>query len=260
MNENWIASARPPANFDSLLPLRPVSVSMRRMLVLALLLPWGPAAVAHAQDACADIPKFFSRPPKIGEWAEFTWEKKGKPNPDPVRMAVVKEERRDGKQMYWLQMVITDNGKRTVMQMLTPWEQSSLVGENTVEVVMKMGDQPAMKMSPELGKSGASRADWREACADSKFVGEESVSVPAGTFRARHYSGPEGDIWASMEAPVWHLVKMSTKEGTTMVLSSAGMGAKNEITEQPVDIKAMMANPEAMRKGEEMKKGGPPQK
>jgi hypothetical protein len=39
-----------------------------------------------------------------------------------------------------------------------------------------------------------------------------------------------------MEAPVWHLVKMSTKEGSTVVLSSAGMGAKSEITEQPVDI------------------------
>jgi hypothetical protein len=236
---------------------------MRRMLVFALLLPAATPLAAHAQDACADVPKFFSRPPKIGEWGEFTYEKKGKPDPERIRMAVVKEERRQGKQMYWLQMVMggEGKGKRTVMQMLTPWEQSSLVGQNSMEMVMKIGDQPAMKMSPELGKSAATRADWREACADSKFVGEESVSVPAGTFRARHYSGPDGDTWASMDAPVWHLVKMSTKDGTTMVLSATGMGAKNEITEKPVDMKAMIADPEAMRRmSEEMKKGGEPKK
>lgn len=235
---------------------------MRRMLVFGLLLPTATPFVAHAQDACADLPKFFSRPPKIGEWAEFTWQKEGKANPERMRMAVVKEERRQGKKMYWLQMVMNDEArdKRTVVQTLTPWEQSSLVGENAAEVVMKIGDQPAMTMGPELAKS-AGRADWREACKDSKFVGEESVSVPAGTFRARHYSGPEGDTWASMDAPVWHLVKMSSKEGPTMVLSSAGTGAKNEITEKPVDMKALMANPEAMRKmNEEMKKGGPPKK
>jgi len=235
---------------------------MRRILVFALLLPAATPLVAHAQDACADLPKFFSRPPKIGEWAEFTWQKEGKADPERMRMAVVKEERRQGKRMYWLQVVMNDKtpSKRAVVQTLTPWEQSSLVGENAVEVVMKIGDQPAMKTGPELAKS-AGRADWREACKDSKFVGEESVSVPAGTFQARHYTSPEGDTWASMDAPVWHLVKMSTKDGTTMVLSSAGMGAKNEITEQPVDMKAMMADPEAMRRmSEDMKKGGQPKK
>lgn len=236
---------------------------MRRVLVSALLLSITAPAVAHAQDACADVPKFFARPPKVGEWAELTWQEKGKPNPERMQMAVVKEERREGKQMYWLQMVITEKGnaKRTVMQMLTPWEQSSLVGQNVVEVVMKIGDQPAMKMNPELGKSAARGADWREACKDSKFVGEESISVPAGTFRARHYVGPEGETWASMEAPVWHLVKMSTKGGRTMVLSSAGLGARNEITETPVDMKALMADPEAMKRMEEqMRKGGQPKK
>jgi hypothetical protein len=261
MHRNQIAPAEPGVNFDSF--PAPMSVSMRRVLAFALLLPSATPFVAQAQDACADVPKFFARPPKIGEWGELTWEKKDKADPERIRMAVVKEEQRQGKKMYWLQMVITEkaNGKRTVMQMLTPWEQSSLMGQNAVEVVMKIGDQPAMKMGAELGKAAASRADWREACADSKFVGEESVTVPAGTFRARHYSGPEGDTWASMEAPVWHLVKMTTKEGTTMVLSSTGTGATNEITEQPVDMKTMMADPEAMRRmSEEMKKGGPPKK
>jgi hypothetical protein len=211
---------------------------MRRLLVFAMLLPTATPAVAHAQDACADLPKFFSQPPKIGEWAEFTWQEKGKTESQRIRMAVVKEEQRQGKRMYWLQMSMNDKdpSKRTIIQTLTPWEQSSLGGQNAVEVVMKIGDQPAMKIGPEHAKA-AGGADWREACKDSKFVAEESVTVPAGTFRARHYAGSKGeDTWASMEAPVWHLVKLSTKEGNTMVLSSTGMGAKSEITEQPVDM------------------------
>jgi hypothetical protein len=228
-----------------------------RYLVFALLLPAALPFKAQAQGACADVPKFFSRPPKIGEWAELSYENKGKDEPDRMRIAAVKEERREGKQMYWLQMVMNNKGKRTIMQMLTPWDVSTVGAPKPAEVVMKLGDQPAMKMSGGmLGRSPASKTDWRDFCAKSTFVGEESVTVPAGTFKARHYQGPDGDTWASMDAPVWHLVKMVTKDGKTMVLSARGTGAKNEITETPVDMKAMMANPAAAQKmKEEMNKG-----
>lgn len=215
---------------------------MRRVLVFAMLLPTATSALAHAQDACADLPKFFSKPPKIGEWAEYTWQEKGKTESQRVRMAVVKEEQRQGKRMYWLQMSMNDKdpSKRTIIQTLMPWEVSTLGGQGSVEVVMKIGNQPAMKTGPEHAKA-AGGADWREACKDSKFVAEESVTVPAGTYKARHYSGAKGeDTWASLEVPVWHLVKMSTKEGNTMVLSATGMGAKSEITEQPQDISNML--------------------
>jgi len=211
---------------------------MQRLLVLAMLLPTATPVGAQAQDACADLPKFFSKPPKMGEWAEYTWQEKGKTDSPRFRIAVVKEEQRQGKRMYWLQMSMNDKdpSKRTIIQTLTPWEESTLGGQSSVEVVMKIGNQPAMKTGPEHAKA-AGGADWREACKDSKFVAEESVTVPAGTFRARHYSGAKGeDVWASMEAPVWHLVKMTTKEGNTMALSSVGMGAKSEITEKPVDM------------------------
>jgi len=211
---------------------------MRRVLVSAILLSTVVPAGAQAQDACADLPKFFAKPPKIGEWAEFTWQEKGKEESQPIRMAVIKEEQRQGKKMYWLQMTVngTDPSKRTIIQRLTPWDHSSLAGENTAEVIMKMGNQPAMKVGPEHAK-GAGGTDWREACKDSKYVGEESVTVPAGTYKARHYTGSHGEnTWASLDAPVWHMVKMTTKEGNTMVLSSTGMGAKSDITEQPMDM------------------------
>lgn len=212
-----------------------------RHLVFALLLAAAPSA-ARAQDACADLPKFFSRPPRIGEWAEIASLTKGKEDPGRIRMAVIKEESREGKKMYWLQMVMAGKGgKPTIIQTLTPWDVSTMRGQNAAEAVMKIGDQRAMKMTHPKGLSQS--GDWREFCDKARFVGEESVTVPAGTFHTRHYQGPEGETWASMEAPVWHIVKMTTENGQTMVLSATGRGAKNEITEQPVDMKAMMANP-----------------
>jgi hypothetical protein len=228
-----------------------------RYLWFALLLPavFPPGAVA--QGACADVPKFFARPPAIGEWAEMKWESKNKNDPDHMRMGVFNQERRDGKQMYWFQMTMDDKGKRTIVQMLSPWDVTSMTSPKPAEVVMKMGDQPAMKMSGGLmGKSPASKTDWREFCAKSKFVGEESITVPAGTFKARHYQGEDGEnTWVSLDAPVWHIVKMTTKDGKTMVLSAKGTGEKNEITETPMDMKAMMADPQAAQKmKEEMEK------
>jgi hypothetical protein len=228
-----------------------------RYLWFALSLPAVIPSIARAQGACADVPKFFAHPPTVGEWAEMAWEKTDKEGPDRMRMAVINQERREGKQMYWFQMTMDDKGKRTIVQMLTPWDVGSMGGRNPSEVVMKIGDQPAMKMSGGMmGKTPASKTDWREFCAKSKFVGEESVTVPAGTFKTRHYQGEDGDdTWVSLDAPLWHIVKMTTKDGNTMVLSATGTGAKNEITEKPMDMKAMMANPQAAQKmKEEMEK------
>jgi hypothetical protein len=226
-----------------------------RYLLLLLLLPAVSPTVLGAQGVCDDVRKFFAQPPKIGEWAEMSWESKDKEGPDRMRIAAVNQERREGQQMYWLQMVMEDKGKRTIIQMLTPWDVASLRSPKPAEVVMKMGDQPAMKMSGGLMGQGASQADWREFCGKSSFVGEESMTVPAGTFKTRHYRSDEGDTWVSLQAPVWHMVKMTTKDGKSMVLTAKGTGAKNEITEQPVDMKAMMSNPEAAQKmKEEMEK------
>ena len=201
-------------------------------------------SVAGAQGACADIPKFFARPPVVGEWAEMTWETKDKEEPELVRMGVIKEEQREGKRMYWFQMIMQNKGKRSIIQMLSPWDVTAIGSSPPAEVVIKMEGQPAMKMNGGfMGQAPTSKTDWRELCAKSTFVGEESVTVPAGTFKTRHYRSGDGDTWVSPEAPLWHLVKMSTDKGRTMVLSAKGTGEKNEITEKPVDMKTMMAKP-----------------
>ncbi len=231
---------------------------MRVSLGLALLGLALASQGAGAQTACDDLKTYFSKPPKIGDWAELTTEgTSSSKQPSVSRVAFVGKEERNGRELYRLQMISTAKGQRQVMQMLTPWDMSLLSDKQDYdnEVVIKMGDNPAMVMPIKADKNKKGMFDLRESCGEIKYVGDETVSVPAGSFKARHYTGPDGDSWVSPDVPGWHMVKMVTKEGRTMTLTAVGTGAKNEITEKPMDMKAMMSNPEAMKKMMESEKG-----
>lgn len=215
-----------------------------------LLLALGCLALASqpavAQDACDDLKTFFAQPPRIGEWAELEEMKEGKPV--TIQVAFVGKEERGGQELYRMQVVSTVAGKRHIMQTLTPWDIASLAEDHETELVMKMDDQPAMIMPIKGDQRGPRASDFLKDCAKITRVGDESVTVPAGTFKAGHYKGPDGDTWVSSEVPGWRMVKMVTPDGNTVVLTATGSGAKNEITEQPMDMKALMRNPEAMKR------------
>lgn len=216
---------------------------MRRTIILAAGGLALAVRVAGAQGSCEDVKRYFDKSPKLGEWAELQMDMKkdGGKKPIAMRVAFVDREVRAGQQLYRIQMTMTQkDGKRQIMQMLTPWGADALTQDYDSEVVMKMGNQPAMIMPIKGGKDQPGMADLRKKCAEIEFVGEEKVSVPAGTFETRHYAGPEGDSWMSTAVPGWRMVKMVTKKGDTMVLTAIGDGAKNEITEKPMDMKAMM--------------------
>lgn len=198
---------------------------------------------AGAQGACADMQRFFAKPPKLGQWAEMRLDMKKDEGKKPLVMRVgfVDREERGAQEMYRMQMTMTGkDGKRQVMQMLTPWGPGAFNKDHDTEMVMKMGDQPAVVMPIKGGKNQPGMSDLRKECARVSFVGKETIEVPAGTFEARHYTGPEGDTWISMDVPAWRMVKMVTKDGDTMVLTATGDGETNQITEKPTDIKAMM--------------------
>ncbi len=213
---------------------------------------------AAAQGSCDDIGRYFAQPPKLGDWAEMRMDRKKDEGKKPVlmRIAFVDREQREGRPLYRMQMVMNqDDGKRQIMQVLTPWGADALDRDYDSEVVMKLGTQPAMVMPIKAGKGPPGLSDIRKQCAKINFVGEETVVVPAGSFKTRHYAGPDGDSWISTAVPGWRMVKMVTKEGDTMVLTATGAGAKNEIVEKPMDMKAMMGNSEAMKRMMEGRKG-----
>src|SRR5439155_347402 len=116
-----------------------------------------------------------------------------------LRLAVVGSERAIDSTLYWFEVSFAgkDPGKSGVLQILTGSLASGL--ESPRALVFKVGPQPAMRISGEMagmmGKQGgqnASAFDWAGKCSGAHVVGWESVTVPAGTFRALHVTTEDG--------------------------------------------------------------------
>jgi hypothetical protein len=205
-------------------------------------LSWAAAALlsvapaVQAQDACAENFKW----PKVGAWAEYqgTYNKK---TPVTTRYAVVGTEDRNGAEYKRIEFKMHDAKKNTDMiyQMLVPGG-GPLEMDGIEEVVMKMGDRPAMKMSgmmlgmmrKQLGQTMA----FKDACTEVEMVGQEKVSVPAGSFSAKHFHSAkyETDMWVSPKVP-FSMLK-SVGKAHELVLVATGDGAKTEITETPQEM------------------------
>ena len=194
------------------------------------------APAVQAQDACAENFKW----PKVGAWAEYqgTYNKK---TPVTTRYAVVGTEDRNGAAYKWIEFKMHDSKKNTDMiyQMLVPGG-GPLEMEGVEEVVMKMGDRPPMKMSGMMlgmmRKQLAQHMAFKDACTEVTMVGEEKVSVPAGSFSAKHFHSAkyETDMWVSSKVP-FSMLK-SVGKTHELVLAATGEGAKSEITETPQEM------------------------
>lgn len=115
------------------------------------------------------------------------------------------------------------------------------------KLIIQLGRHEPMNMptGPEGGNQ-ITQLDPR------KQVGQESITVPAGKFKTRHFrdkaqGGSITDIWISDDAPPFGLVKLQTDAkaqggAVTMVLKTRGRGAVPKVTRpaQPFDQQALM--------------------
>ena len=217
------------------------------------------AVPARAQDVCTR----FRPTPAIGSWAEYQTSRNGQAF--KTRLAVVGQEKRGGKDAIWFESTMETPRGRMISEMLVPgypFEPGS-----AIEVVVKRGDQPAMKMpagmmgmmrggqgqptpsapgqggmgrGPGRGMGrGAAASNWLQQCRSLTVVGQESVTVPAGTFKTTHLrsANDSTDVWVSREVP-FGMVK-SQAAGMTAELSGMGTGAKKSITETPKEMPGM---------------------
>ncbi len=195
------------------------------------------AASAQGDDCLADL-----KMPAVGQWAEY----KGTMHKDPytMRYAVVGSEERDGKPMKWLEFRMQNEKKadRTmVYQVLTPGSPAEM--DQVAEIVFKPGDKQAMKLNPMMMKMMRGQLSKNSMLADicegTTPAGEESVTVPAGTFKALKYHNTKynSDTWLVPSRP-FVMVK-STGKDFEMSLSSSGDGAKSSITETPSEMPGM---------------------
>jgi hypothetical protein len=214
---------------------------MRGALLRSVFLVAATAAAAEAQaeaqnDCLADL-----KMPAVGQWAEYTGTMKK--DPYTLRYAVVGAEEREGKSMRWLELKMVGKKKdqNMVYQILTPGNPAEM--DQAHEVVFKSGDKPAMKMNGmmlnmirgQLSKNSV----LANLCEGVAPVGEESVSVPAGTFKAIRYhdSKHDADTWVVPDRP-FVMVKSKGKD-FELSLAANGDGAKSSITETPEEMPGM---------------------
>jgi hypothetical protein len=206
-----------------------------------LLLGIVPALVS--QDECLRNVKL----PPEGSWAEYRAVSQQK-DPVTMRYAVIGNETRQAKNFQWVEMRMTGGkeGQDLIYQMLVPGSLTEMV--QVQEVVFKPGDKPAMRVNGmmmdmirgQLEKQSA----YSQVCRGVTLVGSETVSVPAGKFKALHFRNAEHgvDSWVSAEVP-FSIVKAVSKD-FRMELAGKGTGAQSSITEEPQEMGGM---------------GGPPQ-
>jgi hypothetical protein len=208
---------------------------MRRTIsgIFSLSLLAAPPAAGQSQDCLAGLTM-----PDVGQWAEYQGLMNNKPY--NVRYAVIGAEEREGKPMKWLEfrMVGEDSSKNLVYQILTPGNPAEM--DQAQEVIFKSGTKQAMKMSGMMMKMIRGQLQKNSflgnVCEGVTVAGEESVTVPAGTFTAVRYhnSKYEGDTWMVPDLP-FYMVKTKGKK-LELNRTASGGGAKSSITETPQEM------------------------
>jgi hypothetical protein len=210
---------------------------MRTLVHCGIALALLPATAAAQNDCLKEF-----RMPAVGSWAEY----KGvfrTDQPTTWRYAVVGSETRGGKELKWLEFKSTGekSDKNMVYQMLTPGTPAEF--GQVEEAVFKSGDKPAMKMNSMM--LGMARGQLQKSnalsnlCEGVEPAGEETVEVPAGSFKTTklHNTKYESDAWVSTKVP-FYMVKMKGKD-YDMELAGMGEGAKSSITETPQEMPGM---------------------
>jgi hypothetical protein len=213
---------------------------MHRIAAATFLVALAPVALA-AQDLTSICEKV--QHPRVGAWSEFKMVG-GRNDGATMRMSVVGTERREGAAYLWLEIVMRGFGagrraaasgpRLRISKMRVPGFGPGM-GRPAVTIV-KIDDVPAMEM-PQGGQGpGSPRPTGLENCRNARVVGWESVTVPAGTFRALHIVGASGhsDSWVDPNLP-FALVKENAndEEHSQTVLVGHGTGARSRITERP---------------------------
>ena len=219
------------------------SVTLALALAAAVFAP--PAAGQASPDKDKVCSQIQDRTPPVGSWASYN-STGGRTNGSTMRMAVVGREPHEGTTYFWYEVRITDPQRPaapTIVQLLVPGLGTK--AGSVRSVVMKSGDQPAMRLPPQMiqminsspGMNVA--ADFARECQEMEVVGWELVTVPGGAFRALHLRHPRTatvkEAWVQPDLQ-FAMVRGILKDGGVMELAAQGTDAKSSITETPQEM------------------------
>jgi hypothetical protein len=174
--------------------------------------------------------------PVVGAGASYEQTKKdGKKS--TMEMAIVGSEMVGAQQGYWMEVGHADSGAGPVTygkMLVTPADFAF----HKMIFVMPGSTQP-MEMDVDAVKSHRDSMDknlekWHS-------VGNESITVPAGTFSCEHWTKDEGkgDVWVSSKVSPMGMVKM-VDDNESMVLTRVISDAKTHISGTPVKFDPQM--------------------
>jgi len=177
--------------------------------------------------------------PEVGEYADMRFSSLEQGS-IIIRFAIVGLEQVEGETYYWMEVVSAPPavGGTVIAQMLIPYypfEQRDIKG-----YIVQVPGQPPRRMPQQM--IDMMRADpapgpsWGDQCAAATELGSEEVTVPAGTFRARHFRGAgedAGDVWIA-DVP-FGMVKLVQPNGT-MELVRYGTDAESLLSGEIVEV------------------------
>jgi len=215
-------------------------------LVAALALPsfaFGMGGGMMGQAVPEDMWSGVEFTPVVGQWSEYLMTMENE-EPVAIHVSIVGQEG----DAYWYEMYMAgeDNEELTTKMLVTgdPGEE-----ENLKRLIIKNGDEPAMEMPvgdnamdpmfggiPGMGGEEVEEVELEEPDVTPIDLGVETVTVPAGTFEARHFriedEDVQFDIWQSTAVGPYGTIKMTSGE-YGMELMGHGDDAESRITEEP---------------------------
>jgi hypothetical protein len=186
------------------------------------------------QNACEIMqPGIANRSLEVGAWVSYQISEGGS-----MKRAVVDKQDHDGKTYYWLETSVQGKkeNENVIMKRLVPGGES--MGD-VKEMIVKPGGEPAMRVPQRVISMMTSRmkdpiAQATKECEKTQYLGETSVTVPAGTFTAKHFKSDDGEMWGSEEL-AFFLIKIVGKKGS-IELTGHGTDATTEITGPIQDV------------------------
>lgn len=218
----------------------------------------------------------------VGSWQEreqITTDHRGRTTATVMRSALLGEETRNGKQYYWVEMALqsykvskkgkrSKDGDKVILKSLVPATALQADPANALtnlrgfgeEIIMQSGKEQPMRVTGGGGlMSGMMQAMGTEVNYDFAEVGQESVTVPGGTFATTKITGSgstqtkvvfktirvesDSTVWISENVPFGMVKSVGTsttngKQSTHAdeLLAFGLSGAESQITGEPQDL------------------------
>lgn len=186
------------------------------------------AAPLYGQSVCELFEHHAAKDMAVGSYAVWQF------TDGTMKQAVVGTQDVNGERHIWFEMAVRENtkGVSMVAKLLVPsFARLSEVKEMVVQPAGEPAIRPPAQMMPMFRRNIPDPlAEMQKKCdAGVEDLGTEKVTVPAGTFSARHFRAAGGEeMWIDMTL-AFPVVKMTSDQGD-MVLAGHGTDATSAIT------------------------------